>query len=95
MQCSLNSEGVWYHLVKKKTNITMTYAFLIVVSVAITVKLIFLSFSLYYTVKSSEAQEKKVRELLRFVSKIRVQRSAWPPPIMTIIYYTMYYDGQR
>lgn len=76
MQFWLNTDGAWCHsvyyiifcdsveIVNKlaESNITMSYAFLIVVSVAITVKLIFLSFSLYYTVKSSETQEKKVSE---------------------------------
>ncbi|KAL0841196.1 hypothetical protein ABMA28_014938 [Loxostege sticticalis] len=34
----------------------MTYAFIIVVSVAITFKLLFLSFSMYFTLKNKESQ---------------------------------------
>lgn len=37
----------------------MTYAFLIVVSVAITMKLLFLSFSLYFTLKNTKALKTK------------------------------------
>lgn len=85
-QFRLNPGGAWCHLVEianlVSSNITMSYAFIVVVSVAITVKLIFLSFSLYYTVKSSEAQEKKVRELLSgFVINIvfkEVFGAPWP-----------------
>jgi cell division protein FtsX len=40
--------------------ITMTYAFIIVVSVAITVKLLFLSFSMYFTLKNKETSEVQV-----------------------------------
>lgn len=38
----------------------MTYAFIIVVSVAITFKLLFLSFSMYFTLKNKESQVARV-----------------------------------